>query len=174
MKILYFDMLSLFYSNEYFHHNASVHAKYKDWFVTRAKTLLEMVEPDFQALEKLRNAASEADLLLYPLGTRYSRACLIENGVFTGDELAPETESPFRIHMDDNNVVRQMLAHAHSLKAQWYVCGDVGSEDLLQHYPDRYLRSEFGKGVTSELLVQIRRLKATNMPNLADNILRDK
>ncbi|WP_347369075.1 hypothetical protein [Vibrio vulnificus] len=79
--------------------------------------------------------------------------------MFTGDELAPETELSFKTHMDDNNLVRQMLAHAHSLKAQWYVCGNVGSEELLQHYPDRYLRSEFGKGVTSELIFKIRGLK---------------
>ncbi|RZP95359.1 hypothetical protein D8T65_24610 [Vibrio vulnificus] len=52
MKILYFDVLSLFYSDEYFHRNASVHAKYKEWFNTRTKTLLEMVEPDFQAIGK--------------------------------------------------------------------------------------------------------------------------
>ncbi|HBC3855491.1 TPA: hypothetical protein KD866_000850 [Vibrio parahaemolyticus] len=162
MKILYFDMLSLFYSDEYFHHNASVHDKYKDWFSTRTKTLLEMVEPDFQAIDKLRRAASEADLLLYPLGTRHTRKCFIENGVFTGDELAPEAELPFRTHMDDNNSVRRMLAHAHSLKAQWYVCGDVGSEELLQPYPDRHLRSEFGKGVTSELIAKIRGLKSAD------------
>lgn len=162
MKILYFDMLSLFYSNEYFHRNASVHAMYKEWFNTRTKTLLEMVEPDFQAIDKLRRATSEAGLLLYPLGARYSCACLIKNGVFTGYELAPETELPFRTHMDDNNSVRQMLAHAHSLQAEWYVCGDVGSEELLQHYPDRYLRSEFGKGVTSELVSKIRDLKSAD------------
>nr|WP_206760885.1 hypothetical protein [Vibrio vulnificus] len=162
VKILYFDMLSLFYSNEYFHHNASVHANYKDWFNTRTKTLLEMVEPDFQAIDKLRSATSEAGLLLYPLGTFYNRSYLIEHGVFTGDELAPETELPFRTHMDDNNSVRKMLAHAHSLNAQWYVCGDVGSEELLQHYPDRYLRSESGKGVTNELISKIRALKSAD------------
>lgn len=162
MKILYFDMLSLFYSNEYFHHNASIHAKYKEWFNTRTKTLLEMVEPDFQAIGNLRDAASEAGLLLYPLGSCYDREYLIEHGVFTGDELAPETELSFRTHMDDNNSVRQMLAHAHSLNAQWYVCGDVGSEELLQPYPDRHLRSEFGKGVTSELIAKIRGLKSAD------------
>ena len=162
VKVLYFDVLSLFYSNEYFHSNASVHAKYKEWFNTRTKTLLEMVEPDFQAIDKLRSATSEAGLLLYPLGTFYNRSYLIEHGVFSSDELAPETVLPFRTHMDDNNSVRQMLAHAYSLKAQWYVCGDVGSEELLQHYPDRYLRSEFGKGVTSELISKIRGLKAAD------------
>ncbi len=162
VKILYFDMLSLFYSNDYFSNNASVHAEYKQWFNTRTKTLLEMVEPDFQAIDKLKNAASEAGLLLYPLGAFYNRSYLIEHGVFSSDELALETVLPFRTHMDDNNSVRQMLAHAHSLKAQWYVCGDVGSEELLQHYPDRYLRSEFGKGVTSELISKIRGLKSTD------------
>ncbi|MEF1306597.1 hypothetical protein QTO17_32535, partial [Vibrio owensii] len=61
-----------------------------------------------------------------------------------------------------NNPVRRMIAHAHSLNAQWYVCGDVGSEELLQHYPDRYLRSESGKGVTSELISKIRALKSAD------------
>ena len=81
MKVLYFDMLSLFYSNEYFHHNVSAHAKYKYWFNTLIKTLLEMVEPNFQAIDKLRRAASKADLPLYPLGTRHTRTCFIENFV---------------------------------------------------------------------------------------------
>ncbi|SHO58748.1 hypothetical protein [Vibrio quintilis] len=162
MKILYFDVLSLFYSNEYFHHNGSVHAKYKEWFNTRTKTLLEMVEPDFQAIDKLRNAASEAGLLLYPLGSSYDREYLIEHGVFSSDELAPETELPFRMQMDDNNPVRRLIAHAYGLNAQWYVCGEIGSEELLQPYPERHLRSEFGKGVTSELIAKIRALKSAN------------
>lgn len=162
VKVLYFDVLSLFYSNEYFHRNASVHAKYKEWFNTRTKTLLEMVEPDCQAIEKLRNAASEAGLLLYPLGTFYNRAYLIEHGVFSINELAPDTELPFRMQMDDNDPVRRMIAHAHGLNAQWYVCGEIGSEEILQPYSERYLRSEIGKGVTSELIYKIRRLKSAD------------
>ena len=162
MKILYFDMLSLFYSNEYFHSNASAHAKYKEWFNTRTKTLLEMVKPDSQAIDKLINAASEAGLLLYPLGTFYNRAYLIEQGVFSSDELAPETELPFRMQMDDNNPVRRMIAHAYALNAQWYVCGEIGSEELLQPYPERYLSSEFGKGVTSQLISKICGLKSAD------------
>nr|WP_206211635.1 hypothetical protein [Vibrio sp. V22_P2S10T140] len=164
----------MLYSNEYFQRNASVHTKYKEWFHTRTKTLLEMVEPDFQAIAKLKNAASESGLLLYPLGIFYDRSYLIEHGVFSADELAPDTELPFRMQMDDNDPVRRMIAHAHGLNAQWYACGEIGSEELLQPYPERHLRSEFGKGVTSELLAQILRLKATKMPNLTDNILRDK
>lgn len=155
-------MLSLFYSNEYFHSNASARAKYKEWFNTRTKTLLEMVVPDSQAIDKLRDAASEAGLLLYPLGTFYNRAYLIEQGMFSSDELAPETELPFRMQMDDNNPVRRMIAHAYALNAQWYVCGEVGSEELLQPYPDRHLRSEFGKGVTSELIAKISDLKSAD------------
>lgn len=94
--------------------------------------------------------------------------------MFSADELAPDTELPFRMQMDDNDPVRRMIAHAHGLNAQWYACGEIGSEELLQPYSERHLRSEFGKGVTSELLAQILRLKETNMPNLTDNILRDK
>ncbi|MDE1239838.1 hypothetical protein [Vibrio aestuarianus] len=162
MKILYFDTLSILYSNQYINCNENLYAVFDEWLKTRSTTLLKMVKPDPQAIDDLRRAASEADLLLYPFGTRHTRTCFIESGVFTGDELAPETELPFKTHMDDNNSVRQMLAHAHSLKAQWYVCGDIGSEELLQHYPDRYLRSEFGKGVTSELISKIRGLKSAD------------
>ncbi|EOE4713458.1 hypothetical protein ACKC6U_003416 [Vibrio vulnificus] len=160
MKILYFDTLSLFYSNEYFQLNASVHTKYKEWFDTRIKTLFEIVEPDYQAIEKLRNVSSEAGLLMYPLGAFYNRVYLIEHGVFSTDELAPDTELPFRMHMDDNDLVRRMIAHAYGLNAQWYVCGEIGSDERLQPYSGRYLRSEFGKGVTSELISQIRSLKS--------------
>nr|WP_216610938.1 hypothetical protein [Vibrio sp. 070316B] len=151
-------MLSLFYSNEYFHHNVSVHAKYKEWFDTRTNTLFEIVEPDYQAIEKLRNASSEAGLLLYPLGAFYNRAYLIEHGVFSTDELAPDTELPFRVHMNDP--VRRMIAHAYGVNAKWYVCGEIGSDERLQPYSGRYLRSEFGKGVTRELISQISSLKS--------------
>ncbi|WP_412497718.1 hypothetical protein [Vibrio furnissii] len=160
MKILYFDMLSLFYSNEYFHRNASVHTKYKEWFNTRTKTLLEMVVPDFQAIGNLRDAASDAGLLLYPLGSCYDREYLIEHGVFSCDELAPETELPFRMQMDDNDPVRRMIAHAYALNAQWYFCGEIGSEELWKPYHERYLHSELGKGVTEELIIQIRSLRS--------------
>lgn len=64
--------------------------------------------------------------------------------------------------MDDNNPVRRMIAHAYALNAKWYVCGEIGSEELLQLYPDRHLRSEFGKGVTSELIAKIRDLKSVD------------
>lgn len=159
MKVLYFDTLSLLYSNECFQRNASVHTKYKEWFDARTRTLFEIVEPDYQAIEKLRNASSEAGLLLYPLGAFYNRAYLIEHGVFSTDELAPDTELPFRMHMNDYDPVRRMIAHEYGLKAQWYVCGEIVSDERLQPYSGRYLRAEFGKGVTSELISQIRSLK---------------
>ncbi len=35
----------------------------------------------------------------------YNRAYLIEHGVFSTDELAPDTELPFRMHMNDYNPI---------------------------------------------------------------------
>ncbi|MFL1022135.1 hypothetical protein ACJO1Y_19180 [Vibrio parahaemolyticus] len=91
MKILYFYTLSILYSNQYINCNENLYAVFDEWLKTRSTTLLKMVKPDPQAIDDLRRAASEADLLLYPLGTRHTRTCFIESGVFTGDELAPET-----------------------------------------------------------------------------------
>lgn len=160
MKILYFDTLSLLYSNECFQRDASVHTKYKEWFDAHTRTLFEKVEPDYQAIEKLRNASSEAGLLLCPVGAFYNRAYLIEHGAFSTDELAHDTALPFRMHMNDYDPVRQMIAHAYGLNAQWYVRGEIGSDERLHPYSGRYLRAEFGKGVTSELISQIHSLKS--------------
>ncbi|EGR0082922.1 hypothetical protein C4G56_RS17375 [Vibrio parahaemolyticus] len=159
MKILYFDTRSLLYSHQYIHSDESVHAAFEEWVKTPSTTPLKMVKPDPKGINRLRSAAIEAGLLLYPLGTHYTRELLIENGVFGEDELAPEAELPFRMGMDDSDPVRQMIAHAHRLKAEWYVCGDTGSKELLQPYPERYLSSEFGEGVTSELIDKIISLK---------------
>lgn len=131
MKILYFDILSLLYSNQYIDSDPNVPIPFDKWFRTRTKTLLETVTPDFRSINNQRNTASEAGLLISPLGACYSRAYLIKNGVFSDYELAPETDLSFRMRMDDSDPTRQMIAHAYRLNAQWFVCGDIASEELL-------------------------------------------
>ncbi|WP_367859174.1 hypothetical protein [Vibrio parahaemolyticus] len=162
VKILYFDTRSLLYSHQYIHSDESVHAAFEEWIKTPSTMLLKMVKPDPKGIHRLRSAALEAGLLLYPLGTYYTRELLIENGVFDEDELAPEAELPFRMRMDDSDPVRQLIAHAHRLKAEWYVCGDTGSKELFQPYPERYLSSRFGEGVTRELVAKILTLKSVS------------
>lgn len=55
--------------------------------------------------------------------------------------------------MNDYDPVRRMIA-------QWYVCGEIGSDERFQPYSGGYLRSEFGKSATSELISPIRSLKS--------------
>ncbi len=121
-----------------------------------------MVKPDPKGVNRLRSAALEAGLLLYPLGPYYTRELLIEYGVFSQDALAPEAELPFKMGMDDSDPVRRLIAHAHRLNAEWYVCGDTGSKELFQPYPERYLSSRFGEGVTRELVAKILKLKSVS------------
>lgn len=162
VRILYFDTRSLLYSHQYIHSDESVHAAFEKWVKTPSTMLLKMVKPDPKGVNRLRSAALEAGLLLYPLGPYYTRELLIEYGVFSEDALAPEAELPFKMGMDDSDPVRRLIAHAHRLNAEWYVCGDTGSKELFQPYPERYLSSRFGEGVTRELVAKILKLKSVS------------
>ncbi|HHB1579567.1 TPA: hypothetical protein ACN983_004684 [Vibrio parahaemolyticus] len=155
MKILYIDILSLFYSQQYIHSDNSISQAYENWRCGSPVNLLKVVTPDLTGVERLRRAAVESGFKLYPLGTKYSRTLLIEVGLFNADELAPDVM--LSIRMDDSDPVRRMIAHAHALNASWYVCGDSDSE-LLEAYPERYLTSTFGLGVTPELISKVRAL----------------
>ncbi|MCW8333729.1 hypothetical protein, partial [Vibrio paucivorans] len=155
MKILYFDTPSLFYSQQYIRSDKSILQAYEDWRCGSPVNLLKVVTPDLAGVERFRRAAIEAGFKLYPLGTRYTRTLFIESGLFAEEDLAPDVM--LRIRMDDSDPVRRMIAHAHALNASWYVCGDSDVE-LLEVYPDRYLTSAFGSGVTSDLISKVRAL----------------
>ena len=64
------------------------------------------------------------------------------------------------MRLDDHHPIRHLRAHAHALKAEWWVCGDFSGDELLIKYCDRYLRSEFRAGVTDELIEKIRLLRS--------------
>ncbi|MBC7001716.1 hypothetical protein BIZ37_04020 [Photobacterium sp. BZF1] len=155
MKILYFDARSLFYSHCYINSSQTIKESFEAWCTTTLKTPLSSVPPDPESISRISDAAQKAGLLLYPLGTRYTRRELISERVFHRDALAPDIKLAFRVRMDDSDPIRRMLAHANALGAEWYVCGDTGSKELLTQYPERYLESKFGEGVTNELVRKI-------------------
>ncbi|HDY7718956.1 TPA: hypothetical protein RQK05_000892 [Vibrio vulnificus] len=156
MKILYFDTHSLFYSQRYLNSNAKLSLAYDEWKAKPSVSLLKSIKPDYVGIESLKRTAIEAGFRLYPLGTQYSRSVLIEYGLFTEEELAHDVT--LSIRMGDNDPIRRMIAHASKLNAKWYICGDYGPIELVDAYKDRCFSSSFGKGVTAELLSQIRAL----------------
>lgn len=154
MKILYFDTFSLFYSQQYLRSDKSILHAYERWRCGSPVNLLNAVTPDLVGIERLRRAAVESGFKLYPLGTKYSRTLLIEAGLFNADELAPDVT--IRSRLDDSDPVRRMLSHAFTLNASWYACGDCGP-DLVD---ERYLVSNWGLGVTDELISKVRSLSS--------------
>ncbi|CAH7216244.1 conserved hypothetical protein [Vibrio chagasii] len=157
MKILYFDTFSLFYSQQYIKNNQSVSYAYEAWRNDSHTNLLKAVIPDLVGIAKLRRAAIESGFKLYPLGTRYTRSLFIANRLFDEIDLAPD--KVLNMRMGDNDPIRRIIAHSQALEATWYVCGDAASE-VLSAYPERYLTSVFGLGVTDELISKIYALKA--------------
>jgi hypothetical protein len=134
MKILYLDVFSLLRSK-----SASI---------------------DIESAQKLANAAKEANLMLYPTQSRYTRDWLVENKIFESNILAPDVATSRSSRLDDSNAVRHLRAHAHALEAEWWVCGDFDGDELLADYRDRYLSSKFGAGVTDELIAKIKMLSS--------------
>lgn len=157
MRILYFDTFSLFYSQQYIENNQSVSHAYEEWRKNSPTNLLKAVRPDLAGIDKLRRSAIESGFKLYPLGTRYTRSLFVANKLFDERELAPD--KILNIRMGDSDPIRRMIAHSQALEAVWYVCGDAYSE-ILSAFPERYLKSIFGLGVTDELIAKIHALKA--------------
>ena len=137
--------------------NPGVSEAYEGWRNKSPTNLLKAVRPDLAGIDKFRRAAIESGFKLYPLGTRYTRSLFIVNRLFDEKELAPDKILSIRI--GDNDPIRRMLAHSQELEATWYVCGDADSE-ILSAFPERYLKSIFGLGVTDELIAKIYALKA--------------
>lgn len=123
-------------------------------------TLLLNVEPDRFGAKKLAAAAFEAGLLLYPTGNNYTRDLLVKHNVFPEPQLAPYVDVTSKVRLDDHDPVRCMFAHANALEAEWFVCGDIASDERFKLFPNRYLVSKFDEGVSDDLISQIIATKA--------------
>ncbi|MCR9834225.1 hypothetical protein [Vibrio parahaemolyticus] len=153
MKILYVDIRSILYSNRYLNSIEGLLEQYKLHVIKGADHLLEYVEPDREGAKKIARAANEAGLLIYPTGTRYTRELLIKHNVFCDEQLAPVVQILMRPR--DTDALRLLIAHANFLNAEWYVCGDLCSDERAQYIPERYLVSSFEEGVSDELISKI-------------------
>ncbi|MBA5684402.1 hypothetical protein H3N34_14480 [Photobacterium damselae subsp. damselae] len=160
MKILYFEPHEILYSITYLKTHHDIRKSYKSLMpFTNRDNLIMNVEPDRLGAKKLAEAAIEANLLLYPLSRSYTRDMLVKHRIFLDSQLAPFVDiSSLNLRPDDNDLIRYMIFHASSLDADWYVCGDIASEERLKRFPKRYLPTRFGEGVSEELISMIHKL----------------
>ncbi|ELI0634697.1 hypothetical protein Q8344_002327 [Vibrio harveyi] len=160
MKILYVDMQSILYSDSYLEKNGDVREVFdsKKYYPSK-NAFLESVRPDREGAQRLACAAQDSGLFIYPIGTVYSRDLLIKHEIFSEDQLAPFIDLRLWGAMDDGDPFRIMNTHSRALEAQWFVCGDIFSDDLAKYFPKRFLRSQLGSGVTDELIMQIKALR---------------
>ncbi|HDY7661572.1 hypothetical protein NB568_17170 [Vibrio alginolyticus] len=161
MRILYLDLHALLYSIDYLNKHEDVFDSFKSQKpFCSTDTLLGNVEPDRAGAQKLAQAARKANLLLYPTGTSYTRESLVKHNVFPEPLLAPYVDVTSNVRLDDHDPVRCMFAHANVLKAEWFVCGDIASDERFKSFPNRYLVSKFDEGVSDGLISQIIATKA--------------
>ncbi|HIF9218242.1 TPA: hypothetical protein ACX6QF_003797 [Photobacterium damselae] len=156
MKILYFDPFSILYSANYLNCHDAVRAQFENQKPFRSTDiLLSSVEPDKESAKKLAQAAREANLLLYPIDTCFTRELLIKHNVFSDAQLAPFVDLTWRMRPDDGDPIRRMFKHASVLDAQWFVCGEAACDERLKSFPNRYFESEWGEAVSDELVSKI-------------------
>ncbi|WP_274018698.1 hypothetical protein [Vibrio parahaemolyticus] len=161
MRVLYLDLHALLYSIDYLKKHEDVFDSFKSQKpFCSTDTLLLNVEPDRFGAKKLAAAAFEAGLLLYPTGNNYTRDLLVKHNVFPEPQLAPYVDVTSKVRLDDHDPVRCMFAHANALEAEWFVCGDIASDERFKSFPNRYLLSKFDEGVSDDLISQIIATKA--------------
>ncbi|WP_229618246.1 hypothetical protein [Vibrio parahaemolyticus] len=161
MRVLYLGLHALLSSIDYLKKHEDVFDSFKSQKpFCSTDTLLLNVEPDRFGAKKLAAAAFEAGLLLYPTGNNYTRDLLVKHNVFPEPQLAPYVDVTSKVRLDDHDPVRCMFAHANALEAEWFVCGDIASDERFKSFPNRYLLSKFDEGVSDDLISQIIATKA--------------
>ncbi len=157
MRILYIDLHALLYSFQYLQ-KANLLSSYQSQMPFHSKeALLKSVAYDSEGAKRLEEATAQASLLLYPVCGGYTRDLLIKHNIFAESLLAPHVDLSLRMRLDDSDAVRQLLEHASAVNTDdWYVCGDITCDErFCEFFPGRALTSQFGDGVSDELISKI-------------------
>lgn len=152
-RVLYFNVAGLLLSKQYLASKPDLKRLFEDTQSTLQSDFVNRINLDTVGISLLSSFSTSSGVLLYPLGERYSRQFLINQG-FSESVLAPDAE--FRMRYNETNSVRRMIAHANAINASWFIASDVvDSNFLIPHFPDRIIEIDTYEGVTRQFLIDL-------------------
>ncbi|HCG7982936.1 hypothetical protein HYO15_10430 [Vibrio parahaemolyticus] len=156
LKILYIDIGPLLLSTNYLNQRPEMRAFIERSLSISTKEFLKQIELDPNGVAVLNDFSNQYGILLFPLGSVFSRKFLIEQGLDCSC-LAPE--KVVNLRLDDNDMVRNMLSHAYKSNADWRVVGDLHLNDMElsnKLFTGRYIKIDNISGITEKLVERIK------------------
>ncbi|ODW11181.1 hypothetical protein BBL79_07825 [Vibrio parahaemolyticus] len=148
MRVLYINTFSLLYSERYINNNESVRNAYRSGHY---KTTLDVME------------SIPHDTLSAKLLERGARDLLINMQIFNKASIAPDIDWTGVLRMGSNNHIARIRKHVEIARvSEWRSCGDLFYWEL-NHLRNLHLKSPSNKGVTPQLLRQIRAIEQVKL-----------
>ncbi|HCM1191220.1 TPA: hypothetical protein N2882_001550 [Vibrio parahaemolyticus] len=163
MRVLYINVFSLLYSERYINNNESVRNAYRSGHYKTALDVMESIPHDTLSAKLLERAALSVGMLIYPVEPRGIRDLIINMQVFNKASLAPDINWLGVLRMGSNNHIARIRKHVEIARvSEWRSCGDLFYREL-NHLQHLHLKSPPDKGVTPQLLRQIRAIKQVKL-----------
>ncbi|PSU31746.1 hypothetical protein [Photobacterium lutimaris] len=153
-QVLYFDVADLLLHTDYLNELPDLRNVVRNSLTVSKARFIERVTLDPAGIKLLKEFSQKSNVLLYPLASVFNRDFLIKQGL-DADCLA--LDMPLHRRFNDSNQIRQMLAHAYAVKADWRVVGNLVQYDMqLSDFAVRYIKmNDSASGVTKNLIKRI-------------------
>lgn len=155
-KILYIDIGPLLLSTSYLSQRPEMRMVIERSLSLSTAEYLKRIELNPKGVTLLNNFSHQRNILLYPLGSVFTREFLVAQGF---DCRCLAAEQVVNLRMDDNDMIRKMLSHAYRSNADWRVVGDLHLNDMelsSKLFTGRYIRTDNINGVTEKLIESIK------------------
>ncbi len=163
MRVLYINSFSLLYSERYINNNESVRNAYRSGHYKTTLDVMESIPNDTLSAKLLERAALSVGMLIYPVEPRGARDLLINMQIFNKASIAPDIDWTGVLRMGSNNHIARIRKHVEIARvSEWRSCGDLFYWEL-NHLRNLHLKSPSNKGVTPQLLRQIRAIEQVKL-----------
>ncbi|MDW1500193.1 hypothetical protein [Vibrio sp. YT-19(2023)] len=163
MRVLYINAFSLLYSGRFINSIESIRDAYRSGHYKKSSEVMESIPHDPLSARLLEQAAKLAGMLIYPVEPKGAWKLISDRNIFRRSSLAPDIDWTGKLRMGSDNHIARIRKHVEIARvSEWRSCGDLYYWEL-NHLQHLHLKSPSNKGVTPQLLRQIRAIEQVKL-----------
>ncbi|MFG0445914.1 hypothetical protein [Vibrio sp. YQ_11] len=163
MRVLYINAFSLLYSGRFINSIESIRDAYRSGDYKKSLEVMESIPHDPLSARLLEQAAKLAGMLIYPVEPKGAWKLISDRNIFRRSSLAPDIDWTGKLRMGSDNHIARIRKHVEIARvSEWRSCGDLYYWEL-NHLQHLHLKSPSNKGVTPQLLRQIRAIEQVKL-----------
>ena len=163
MRVLYINAFSLLYSGRFINSIESIRDAYRSGHYKKSLEVMESIPHDPLSARLLEQAAKLAGMLIYPVEPKGAWKLISDRNIFRRSSLAPDIDWTGKLRMGSDNHIARIRKHVEIARvSEWRSCGDLFYWEL-NHLRNLHLKSPSNKGVTPQLLRQIRAIEQVKL-----------